>query len=202
MMHFLAHRAHASIQSITKFFQVMLVPCLQKNWQLFTVRWKIQEDLCCFCGRCKNINKLSVLENLITKVDKLLLAGGMANTFLASKKIPVGASLYEPDLIQKANMILSLAKKKCQIILPIDGVVSTSLKPGGMSYLRVNGTVKDDEMILDIGPESIALFKQHISECKTLLWNGPAGAFELPLTMRVVNYSENILVKEQILVSL
>ena len=176
-----SHRAHASIQSITKFLPSYAGPVLAKELAaLHSALENPGRPVAAFVGGAKISTKLSVLENLITKVDKLLLAGGMANTFLASKKIPVGASLYEPDLIQKANMILSLAKeKKCQIILPIDGVVSTSLKPGGMSYLRVNGTVKDDEMILDIGPESIALFKQHISECKTLLWNGPAGAFEI-----------------------
>ena len=77
-------------------------------------------------------------------------------------------------------MILNLAKeKKCQIILPIDGVVSKSLQAGGVSDTRLNGMVKDDEMILDIGPESIVLFKKHIAQSRTLLWNGPAGAFEI-----------------------
>ena len=133
-----------------------------------------------FVGGAKISTKLSILENLISKVDKLLLAGAMANTFLAAKKVPVGASLYEPNLIQTANMILNLAKeKKCQIILPIDGVVSKSLQAGGVSDTRLNGMVKDDEMILDIGPESIVLFKKHIAQSRTLLWNGPAGAFEI-----------------------
>ena len=82
-----------------------------------------------FVGGAKISTKLSILENLISKVDKLLLAGAMANTFLAAKKVPVGASLYEPNLIQTANMILNLAKeKKCQIILPIDGVVSKACR--------------------------------------------------------------------------
>ena len=88
----------------------------------------------------------------------------MANTFLAAKKVPVGASLYEPNLIQTATMILNLAKeKKCQIILPIEGVESKSLQVGGVADTRVNGMVKDDEMILDIGAESIVLFKKSLT---------------------------------------
>ena len=96
-------------------------------------------------------------------------------------------------------MILNLAKeKKCQIILPIDGVVSKSLQAGGVSDTRVNGMVKDDEMILDIGAGSIGLFKKHIAQSRTLLWNGPAGAFEIaPYDLRL-NHLENILGKEPV----
>ena len=176
-----SHRAHASIQSITRFLPSYAGPVLAAELKaLSNTLENPTRPFAAFVGGAKISTKLSILENLISKVDKLLLAGAMANTFLAAKKVPVGASLYEPNLIQTATMILNLAKeKKCQIILPIDGVVSKSLQAGGVSDTRVNGMVKDDEMILDIGAESIVLFKKHIAQSRTLLWNGPAGAFEI-----------------------
>ena len=175
------HRSHASIQSITRFLPSYAGLVLAAEIKALTNSLENPlRPLAALVGGAKISTKLSILENLISKVDKLLLAGAMANTFLAAKQVPVGASLYEPKLIQTANMILNLAKEKnCQIILPIDGVVSKSLRAGGLSETRLNGMVGDDEMILDIGVESLALFKKHIRESKTLLWNGPAGAFEI-----------------------
>ena len=176
-----SHRSHATIQAITQFLPSYAGPVLAAELAaLANAMEKPARPVAAFVGGAKISTKLSVLENLISKVDKLLLAGAMANTFLAAKQVPVAASLYEPDLIDTAKMVLELAESKgCEIILPIDGLVSTSLKEGGEHHIRANGMLKQDEMILDIGPESVALFKEHISQCKTLLWNGPAGAFEI-----------------------
>ena len=177
-----SHRSHASIQAITGFLPSYAGPVLAAELTaLSDVLESPKRPVAAFVGGAKISTKLSVLENLISKVDKLLLAGAMANTFLAAKQIPVAASLYEPDLIPTAKMISELAQQQgCEIILPVDGVVSTKLKKGGRFHTRLNGALEDNEMILDIGPASVALFKEHIKDCKTILWNGPAGYFENP----------------------
>jgi phosphoglycerate kinase len=176
-----SHRSHASIKAITEFLPSYAGPVLATELTALSGALNSpKRPVAAFVGGAKISTKLSVLENLITKVDKLLLAGAMANTFLAAKQVPVAKSLYEPDLIPTAKMILELAERKeCEIVLPIDGVVSTKLEKGGRFHTRLNGSLEDNEMILDIGPASIALFKEHISKCKSLLWNGPAGAFEI-----------------------
>ena len=176
-----SHRSHASIQAITGFLPSYAGPVLAAELTALSDALESpKRPVAAFVGGAKISTKLSVLENLISKVDKLLLAGAMANTFLAARQIPVAASLYEPDLIPTAKMISELAQKQgCEIILPVDGVVSTKLEKGGRFHTRLNGALEDNEMILDIGPASVALFKEHISDCKTLLWNGPAGAFEI-----------------------
>ena len=108
-----SHRAHASIQSITRFLPSYAGPVLAAELKaLSNTLENPTRPFAAFVGGAKISTKLSILENLISKVDKLLLAGAMANTFLAAKKVPVGASLYEPNLIQTANMILNLAKEK------------------------------------------------------------------------------------------
>ena len=175
-----SHRSHSSVKAITQFLPSYAGLVLAAEMEaLSNALEKPKRPVAAFVGGAKISTKLSVLENLIYKVDKLLLAGAMANTFLAAKKVPVAASLYEPDLIPTALRIMKLAEQqRCEIILPIDGVVSTSLEKGGVCYTRVNGELQDNEMILDIGTDSVELFKEQILECKTLLWNGPAGAFE------------------------
>ena len=176
-----SHRSHASIQAITRFLPSYAGPVLAAELTALSDALESpKRPVAAFVGGAKISTKLAVLENLILKVDKLLLAGAMANTFLAASQVPVAASLYEPDLISMAKMISEIAQQKgCEIILPIDGVVSTKLEKGGRFHTRLNGTLEDNEMILDIGPASVALFKEHIKDCKTLLWNGPAGAFEI-----------------------
>jgi phosphoglycerate kinase len=176
-----SHRSHASIQAITVFLPSFAGPVLAAELTALSDALESpKRPVAAFVGGAKISTKLSVLENLISKVDKLLLAGAMANTFLAARQIPVAASLYEPDLIPTAKMISELAQQQgCEIILPVDGVVSTKLEKGGRFHTRLNGALEVNEMILDIGPASVALFKEHIKDCKTLLWNGPAGAFEI-----------------------
>ncbi len=176
-----SHRSHASIQAITELLPSYAGPVLAAELKALSDALESpKRPVAAFVGGAKISTKLSVLENLITKVDKLLLAGAMANTFLAAKQVPIAKSLHEPELTPKAKMILELAERQgCDVVLPIDGVVSTKLENGGSFNTRLNGTLEDNEMILDIGPASVALFKEHISDCKSLLWNGPAGAFEI-----------------------
>ena len=120
------------------------------------------------------------LENLLAKVDLLVIGGAMANTFLAAQGKNVGKSLSEPDLIDTAKKILSEAKaKNCDIVLPVDVVVAKKFKPGVPTRSVMIDAVGADEMILDIGLQSVALTAARLATTRTIVWNGPMGAFEM-----------------------
>ena len=123
-------------------------------------------------GGSKVSDKIGVIKNLIDKCDQLLIGGGMAYTFLKAKGIEVGKSIVEDDYLDYAKELLSNTDK---IILPIDNVVSTSLES---DESHITKEIKNDEMGLDIGPETIELFKKYILSSKTIIWNGPVGVFE------------------------
>ena len=125
--------------------------------------------------------KLDVLENLVKKVDDLIIGGGMANTFLFAHGKGVGKSLCEKDLADTARSIVAAAEKaKCRILLPFDADVAKEFKAHAPAHIVDVDHVADDEMILDIGPKSIAAVEKILGEIKTLVWNGPFGAFETP----------------------
>ena len=125
--------------------------------------------------------KLELLGNLVNKVDVLIIGGGMANTFLFAEGKGVGKSLCEKDLADTARSIAAAAKKaKCRILLPVDATVAKELKAHAPAHVVGVDHVPEDEMILDIGPKSIAAVEKVLSEIKTLVWNGPFGAFETP----------------------
>ena len=130
-------------------------------------------------GGSKVSTKISVLKNLIFKLDNLIIGGGMANTFLYASGSPMGKSLYEPNFKETVNEIYELAKKyDCKIFLPVDVVVSKDfIKNADHKIVNIN-ECPSDHMILDIGEKSIELYKRIISSSKTILWNGPLGAFE------------------------
>jgi phosphoglycerate kinase len=122
-----------------------------------------------------------LLENLVTKVDGLVLGGGMANTFLLAKGKPIGASLAEPDMVDTALRIMDVAAAhNCQILLPQDLVVAGEFKLGAAHHLVSNDAVADGEMILDAGAEAVAAATAFLDRCSTIVWNGPMGAFEIP----------------------
>ena len=130
-------------------------------------------------GGAKVSTKLDLLGNLVSKVDALVIGGGMANTFLFAQGIEVGKSLAERDLADTARAILEKAKAaKCEIVLPVDAVVAAEFKAGAASETVDVRAVPADKMILDVGPKSVALINQHMANAKTLVWNGPLGAFE------------------------
>ncbi len=132
-------------------------------------------------GGAKVSSKIDVLENLTAKVDALVIGGGMANTFLLAKGIAVGKSLAEPDLLDTARKIMAAADKSgCAIVLPVDVVVAAAFKAGAESHVVEATAVPDDQMILDVGPKSVATVNGWIDKAKTLVWNGPLGAFEIP----------------------
>ena len=125
-------------------------------------------------------SKLDLLGNLVGKVDKLIIGGGMANTFLQAQGIHVGKSLSEKDLGATAREILGKAKAaNCKVLLPVDVVVAGEFKAGAASQVVDAGACPDDQMILDVGPRTIALYEKELAECATLVWNGPLGAFEI-----------------------
>jgi len=131
-------------------------------------------------GGAKVSSKLAVLKNLIAKTDLLVIGGGMANTFLYAQGKEIGASLCEKDLADTAKDILAEAEKVgCKILLPTDVVVAEKFAEGATATVVSSEAVPADKMILDVGPESIAAIKDQIAGCKTLLWNGPMGAFEI-----------------------
>jgi len=132
-------------------------------------------------GGAKVSTKLQVLENLITKVDRLILGGGMANTFLMAAGQDVGASLVEADMVDTARAINDKAAAHgCQIGLPEDFLVATKLARDVPYRVAMPGDVASDEMILDAGPASIATAVADLAGCRTIVWNGPMGAFEFP----------------------
>ena len=131
-------------------------------------------------GGAKVSTKLALLGNLIAKVNVLIIGGGMANTFLFALDKPVGASLCERGLAATARDILSKAKaKNCEIVLPIDAVVAKKFEAHAPSRAVAVDSVGGDDMILDIGPRSIEHVISVLARAKTLVWNGPFGAFEM-----------------------
>ena len=128
-------------------------------------------------GGSKVSTKISVIENLLKKVDKLIIGGGMAYTFFAAQGKTTGTSLLEPDYIEYAKKMLDEAGDK--IVLPVDTVVTENFDNDAPSKV-VEGNIPDGWMGLDIGPKSIKLFKEVLADAKTVVWNGPMGVFEMP----------------------
>ena len=133
-------------------------------------------------GGAKVSTKLDVLTHLVTKVDHLIIGGGMANTFLAARGVDVGKSLCEHDLTATAEAIFAAAEKAgCTIHLPYDVVVAKEFAPNPPSLRTCNvHEVAADEMILDVGPAAVEALADVLKTCRTLVWNGPLGAFETP----------------------
>jgi phosphoglycerate kinase len=139
-----------------------------------------QRPVAAIVGGAKVSTKLELLGNLIAKVDMLIIGGGMANTFLAAQGRQVGRSLCEHDLADTARDILAKAKAKgCEIVLPVDAVAAKEFKANAPSRVVDVDHVGDDEMILDIGPRAVEHVVSVLARAKTLVWNGPFGAFEL-----------------------
>ncbi|HEC00392.1 MAG TPA: phosphoglycerate kinase, partial [Sphingomonadales bacterium] len=148
--------------------------------------------VCAVVGGAKVSSKLDVLTNLVEKVDHLIIGGGMANTFLAAQDVDVGASLCEHDLADTARSILTkAAAQDCTIHLPTDLVVAKEFKAGAECRTIGLDEVASDEMILDVGPATVAGLSDMLKGCKTLIWNGPMGAFEItPFDMATVTLAK------------
>jgi phosphoglycerate kinase len=132
-------------------------------------------------GGAKVSTKIELLENLVGKVDALVIGGGMANTFLHAAGLEIGKSLAEKDLAETALRIVARARETgCAIILPVDGVCATAFKAGAEHHTYGVDAIPADRMILDVGSQSIERIEAAINDAATLVWNGPLGAFEIP----------------------
>lgn len=177
-----AHRAHASTEGVAHLLPAYAGRLMQAELEaLHAALGNPQRPVAAIVGGAKISTKLELLENLLSKVDVLVIGGAMANTFLAAQGIAVGRSLQEPDMHDTARRILEPAKMGgCQIVLPSDAVVARELKPGVATQTVPVSTVPGDTMILDVGPATVAELNRHLATLKTLVWNGPLGAFETP----------------------
>jgi phosphoglycerate kinase len=184
-----AHRAHASTEGLAHLLPAGAGRLMQAEIEALTkALTQPERPLAAIVGGSKISTKLDLLQNLIAKVDLLVLGGGMANTFLAAKGIVIGKSICEPDMYDTARTIMAKAEARgCGIILPKDVVVAPALKEGvAVQTVKVNA-VPADQMILDLGPDSVQEIRSNIELCKTVVWNGPLGAFEVPPFNRATN---------------
>ncbi len=178
-----AHRAHASTEGLTHHLPSYAGPLLMEEINaLRTALEKPQRPTAAIVGGMKVSTKIPVLTNLVAKVDKLIIGGGMANTFLQSMGKMVGQSFAEPEFHSLAREIMAEAKQKgCELILPLDAVVADEFAENVETKIVSIHKVPIDKMILDVGPESVANVAKILEGCKTVLWNGPMGAFEIAL---------------------
>jgi len=176
-----AHRAHSSTEGIARVTQSYAGRAMEAELKaLEAALEKPQRPLVAVVGGAKVSTKLELLGNLSGLADVIVIGGGMANTFLAALGHPVGKSLCEHDLAPIARDIIATAKSKsCEILLPVDAVVAKEFKAGSPHRVVDIADVKADDMILDAGPRSIAAIKAAFDKARTLVWNGPLGAFEL-----------------------
>ncbi|WP_298960994.1 phosphoglycerate kinase [uncultured Roseibium sp.] len=176
-----AHRAHGSTEGIAKLLPAYAGRTMQVELEaLSSALGEPVRPVLAVVGGAKVSSKIDLLENLVSKVDMLVIGGGMANTFLAAKGVNVGKSLCEHDLADTANRIMSAANAaNCEIVLPADAVVAREFKAGAENETVSLDAIPADGMILDVGAASIQTVASKIDTAKTLVWNGPLGAFEI-----------------------
>lgn len=176
-----SHRAHASIEAITHHLPTYAGKLMEAEVTALTKALEAPErPVAAVVGGAKISTKLELLSNLVQKVDMLVLGGGMANTFLFAKGVNVGKSLCEDEMIDQAKDVMTKAEAAgCQIILPSDAVCAKEFAEGAPHETKSFDALADDDMALDIGPESINTVKAALDNAKTILWNGPLGAFEI-----------------------
>ena len=176
-----SHRAHASLHAITNFLPAYSGVLLDQEMEALTsVLSSPIKPVAALVGGAKISTKINIIQYLITKMDYLIIGGAMANTFLVAQGLDVGKSLFEKDSVSVAKSILNKSKKlNCEIILPIDVVVSKSFEANGNTKIVSSDMIPLDMMALDVGPKTIQKIGFIFHNIKTLLWNGPLGAFEL-----------------------
>ena len=177
-----AHRAHASTEGVAHKMPAFAGRTMQAELDALTKGLEApQRPVVAVVGGAKVSSKLELLGNLVKKVDVLIIGGGMANTFLAAQGKDMGKSLCEKDLLDTARAILkTAAEAKCDILLPVDARVSKEFKAHAPNRVVSVDDIAADEMMLDIGPLSVIEVEKKLGTAKTLVWNGPFGAFEIP----------------------
>ncbi len=177
-----AHRAHGSTEGIAHVLPSAAGRAMQSELEhLHKALDNPVRPVMAVVGGAKVSTKIALIENLLDKVDILVIGGAMANTFLAAEGRDVGKSLYEKDQLDTANRIIATATETGTVLLlPTDAVVAREFKAGAAHRIAAVRDVAADEMILDVGPDTIAEFERRLHTTNTLVWNGPFGAFETP----------------------
>ena len=178
-----AHRAHASTEGVAHHIPAYAGESMRRELDaLDAALGNPQKPVVGIVGGSKVSTKLDLLKNLVGKLDTLAIGGGMANTFLYAQGVDIGGSLAEKDMADTAREILAEAETKgCHILLPVDVVVATEVKPGADARtVTTGGALAKDDKILDAGPDTVDRLNAAIDGSKTLIWNGPLGVFEVP----------------------
>ena len=177
-----SQRPHASMVEIPRLLPAYAGPIMQAEVAaLESALEHPRHPVMAIAGGSKVSTKLDLLNNIIPRVEKLVLGGAMANTFLFAKGIAVGASMHERDMTETVHAIIAnAANHQCEIILPTDAMLADAVKTDATIRTALISDLRPDEMILDFGPASIARVQAVMAECRTLLWNGPLGVFEVP----------------------
>ncbi len=175
-----AHRAHASTEGIAHLLPAAAGRLMQEELEaLHAALGAPKRPVAAIVAGAKVSTKLQLLDFMLKKVQVLVIGGAMANTLLLAQGTKVGRSLVEKNMLDEAQKILAQARSaSCELILPVDAVVAPELKVGVPTQTVAIDRVPDDQMILDIGPQSVAAIAQRLEQCPTLVWNGPVGAFE------------------------
>ena len=177
-----AHRAHASTEALAHLLPAYAGEAMRRELTaLDRALGHPERPVLGVVGGSKVSSKLDLLTHLVTKLDRLAIGGGMANTFLFAQGWEVAASYCEKDLADTAREIIRAAgRHNCELLLPIDIVVSERAEPGAAARVRGLGELDEHERILDAGPQTVARLEQAMDASKTLIWNGPLGVFEIP----------------------
>jgi phosphoglycerate kinase len=177
-----AHRAHASTVGVTKFLPAVAGFLMAKELEVLgNILRDPERPFACLVGGAKVSDKIGLLQNMLKKVDKLLIGGGMASTFLRAQGYEVGRSAIELDKLSLAEKLLREAREwKVPLLLPIDVVVAANIKAEEQPHVVPVDNVPSDKYIVDIGPKTIEVFCDELKGCRTIMWNGPLGVYEIP----------------------
>jgi phosphoglycerate kinase len=177
-----AHRAHASTEGITHHLPAVAGLLMEREVDALTRLLKRPaKPFHAVIGGAKISGKLEVLSALLSRCQALLLGGGMANTFLVAKGVSLGKSLVEDDQLENAERIIAEARRKrVRLMLPTDAVIAPQVHHRVKTRVVRIGEVAKDQMVVDIGPETVAAYTEHLTRARTVFWNGPMGVFEMP----------------------
>jgi len=175
-----AHRAHASITGVTKYLPAVAGFLMEREIKtLGSLLENPARPFVALFGGAKISDKVSMLENIIDKVDTMLIGGGMAATFLKAQGGEVGKSLLEPDKLDTANKLMDKARK-IRFLLPTDVVVAAEVDAEAKTEVVPIANIPEDKQIVDIGPQTVKIFSEELGKGKTIFWNGPVGIYEIP----------------------
>merc|ERR1712032_344985 len=177
-----AHRAHASTEGVTKFLSPSVSGFLLQK-ELDYLDGAVSDPkrpFCAIVGGSKVSSKIGVIESLMAKCDKIIIGGGMIFTFYVAKGLSVGSSLVEEDKVELAKELMAKAEEKgVKFLLPTDVVLADNFAADANTQISAADAIPDGWMGLDIGPDSLKMFQDELSECQTVVWNGPRGVFEM-----------------------